>query len=108
MELASRSQLALVAATMSVLLTVIGCSSGTTQTSGSGPGQTPTPTLVVADTLNNRVLIFDGPFSAGESAAVVLGQPDFTTSAQSTTAIGLMHPVSAVADAQGNIWVSDW
>jgi sugar lactone lactonase YvrE len=63
---------------------------------------------VVADTHNNRVLIFDGPFGAGESAAVVLGQPDFTTSAQSTTATGFVHPVSAVTDAQGNIWVSDW
>ena len=103
-----RSTFVLVAATVSVLLVLVGCGSGTAQTSGSGPGQTPTPTLLVSDTLNNRVLIFNGPFSTGEIAAVVLGQPDFTTSPESTTATGLANPVSAVKDAQGSIWVSDW
>src|SRR5512136_1839618 len=35
--------------------------------------------LYVADTLNNRVLVFNAPLSSGENAAVVLGQPDFTS-----------------------------
>jgi hypothetical protein len=33
--------------------------------------------LVVADTANNRVLLFDAPLASGAAATGVLGQPDF-------------------------------
>jgi hypothetical protein len=34
--------------------------------------------LIVADTTNNRTLVFVPPFSNGMSATLVIGQPDFT------------------------------
>lgn len=88
-----------------VLLTFIGC--------GSGPGsvvQVPPPTtrfLLVADSFNSRVVLFDSPFSTGEAASTVLGQDNFTTSTQATTASGLGFPAKAIADSDGNIWVAD-
>jgi hypothetical protein len=52
-----------------------------TITVNAAPGR-PAPVnpshLAVADEDNNRVLIYDTPFSDGESASVVLGQLDFT------------------------------
>ncbi|MDA0206417.1 MAG: NHL repeat-containing protein [Acidobacteria bacterium] len=47
----------------------------------------PAGTLYVADSLNSRVLAFDGPFSTGKSASRVIGQTSFTTS--SASAAGL-------------------
>lgn len=35
--------------------------------------------IIVADELNNRVLIFTAPFSTGMSASAVIGQTDFTS-----------------------------
>lgn len=50
--------------------------------------------LFVADTKNNRVLIYKLPLnnSTGQSAAVVIGQSDFTSSGHGTTASQLYHP----------------
>ena len=110
----------LIAVAVSVLVALIGCGSGPTfspssnsssgSSSGFGSGQTQPeiPALLIADSYNNRILMFDSPFSAGESATTVLGQADFTSSVQATTISGFWNPVSAVTDAQGNIWVSDW
>jgi len=87
------------------LLTLVGCS--------SGPGsvvQIPPPTtrfLLVADSFNSRVVLFDSPFSTGEAASTVLGQDSFTTSAQATAASGLALPAKAITDSDGNIWVAD-
>ncbi|HLK49128.1 MAG TPA: hypothetical protein VKT49_13390 [Bryobacteraceae bacterium] len=90
-------------------------------TSQSVPGNTPTSKsmrgpqgvwiqngkLYVADTGNNRVLIYNRiPTSNGVAADVVLGQPNFTsatqpdTSQQSTaaTASNLLNPVSVTSD----------
>lgn len=63
--------------------------------------------LLVGDSFNDRILIFDSPFSTGESASIVLGQPDFTTSAPGTSATSLYFPDKAIADVAGNVWVSD-
>lgn len=87
------------------LLTFVGC--------GSGPGsvvQVPPPStrfLLVADSFNSRVVLFDSPFSTSEAASTVLGQDSFTTSTQATTASGLGFPAKAIADSGGNIWVAD-
>jgi DNA-binding beta-propeller fold protein YncE len=67
----------------------------------------PSVTLSIVDRHNSRVLIFDSPFSSGESATTVLGQADFTDSVLATTASGLNVPWGVATDAQDNIWVSD-
>jgi sugar lactone lactonase YvrE len=64
--------------------------------------------VLIADASNNRILIFNSPTQNGENAATVLGQADFTSAVPATTATGLYSPVGAIADADGNIWVSDW
>jgi sugar lactone lactonase YvrE len=96
------------------LAVLLSCGSGSS-TSGSSTitppatGNTsPTGTIIVADTLGNRVLLFRSPINTGESASVVLGQSDFTSSLATTSANGFDQPVSAVKDAQGNLWVTDW
>ena len=63
--------------------------------------------MVVADEGNNRVLIYDAPI--GNGASVVLGQPNFTDSANSGNA-SYPNTVSASAiamDAEGNLFVAD-
>lgn len=71
--------------------------------------------LYVADTQNNRVLIFNQiPTKNGASADVVLGQPNMTTfvepdlTQQSTTvdARGLLNPVSVTSDG-ARLFVTD-
>ncbi len=71
--------------------------------------------LYVADTQNNRVLIYNQiPTANGASADVVLGQPNFTTAiqpdlAQQTTsaaANNLLNPVSATSDGL-HLFVAD-
>jgi hypothetical protein len=62
----------------------------------------------VADTFNNRVLIYDGPFSTNQSASVVLGQADFTHNAPSAPTINTIYRPTAVApDSSGNLYVAD-
>jgi len=63
--------------------------------------------LYVADTQNNRVLIYNHiPTTSGVAADIVLGEPDFTTTVQpdltqqttSATAQNLLNPVSVTSD----------
>ncbi len=63
--------------------------------------------LYIADTQNNRVLIYNRiPQSNGAAADVVLGQPNFTTAATpflseqttSASATNMLNPVSATSD----------
>ena len=81
-----------------------GCGSVLT---GVPPGPAAIATLLVADSTTNRVLIFDAPFSSGQSASVVLGQADFGGTLSATTASGLSIPVNVAENAQGDLWVSD-
>jgi sugar lactone lactonase YvrE len=97
---------------LTLLLVALAIWSSQGCSSGSSHSVTPPPTnpeyLWVADALNNRILVFNAPFSTGQNASVVLGQADFTSSSQATSATGLNDPTRAIADAQGNAWVSDW
>ena len=63
--------------------------------------------LWVVDSGNNRVLEFKSPFSDGESASLVLGQPTFGGYIGTTTAGGLNSPSYAAFDPSGNLWVTD-
>lgn len=66
--------------------------------------------LWVTDRNNNRVLKFTPPFSNGQAAALVLGQPDMNASTGNNggiSASSLLRPFSAVPDGEGNIWVAD-
>lgn len=63
--------------------------------------------LWVADTDNYRVLEFPAPLVAGESAAIVLGQPDFSTTNAVTTQTSVGQPEDLAFDSHGNLWVSD-
>ncbi len=70
--------------------------------------------LWVADTGNNRVLMFRNPSTSGQAADLVLGAPDFTTFVQSdltqqdfvADAQSLQTPVSVSSDGQ-HLFVTD-
>ncbi|MBC8167858.1 MAG: hypothetical protein H7Y20_18565 [Bryobacteraceae bacterium] len=71
--------------------------------------------LFVADTSNNRVLIFNSiPRANGASADVVLGAPDFSTFVQSdlvqatlkATASNMLNPVSVTSDGT-RLYITD-
>jgi uncharacterized protein (TIGR03437 family) len=97
---------------------VIGQSSFTTNTQPSPPTATGlgSPTWItfdssgnlwVADAENNRILEYTRPFSTGQAASLVIGQPSFTTSAAATTATGLSEATGIVFDSSRNLWVAD-
>jgi hypothetical protein len=64
--------------------------------------------LWTGDYTNNRVLEFTPPFATGMNASLVIGQPDFTSSATSTTASGLSEPYDVSFDSKGNLYVADY
>ena len=64
--------------------------------------------LFVADQANHRVLAYFGTLSNGMAAGNVLGQADFTSSAQAHTATGMSFPVGLAVDASlARLLVSD-
>lgn len=66
-----------------------------------------TTAVIVTDSNNNRVLVYDAPVSTGQSANVVLGQLNFTTATTGTTASTMNQPVSTAEDSAGNLYVAD-
>ena len=66
--------------------------------------------LWVADEGNSRVLRFDGASGKpnGAPADGVLGQPDFTSRTQATTASGMNLPTGVAVDIDGYLWVVDY
>lgn len=66
-----------------------------------------TGALFLADTNNNRILVFLPPFTSGASASAVLGQPNFTASAPGVGATSFYGPNYLTFDAEGNLWVGD-
>jgi sugar lactone lactonase YvrE len=64
--------------------------------------------LIVADTSNNRVLVYD-PNGAGNDASLVLGQADFSTTtvnAGGPSASSMQGPTAAYSDGT-SLWVGD-
>jgi sugar lactone lactonase YvrE len=81
-----------------------------TMNSPSGVSVDSTGRLWVADFENNRVLRFDAAAAKanGADADGVLGQPDLTSNAPSTTRNGMDWPLSVFIDAEGRLWVADF
>lgn len=65
--------------------------------------------LYVADGSNHRVLRFDNAASKANGAPAdgVLGQTDFTTSSNGTTASTMSNPASLAVDNGGNLYVGE-
>ncbi len=63
--------------------------------------------LVASDVSQNRVLLFQKPFSTGMPASVVLGQANSTSAAASSTSSGLSGPRGLAIDPQDRILVAD-
>ena len=83
----------------------------TTSTTLSFPNDVsfdPSGNLWVLDEGNNRVVEYVAPFSTGEAATVVVGEPDFVTSTRDTNSTTLNLPTGISFDPSGNLWVADW
>lgn len=63
--------------------------------------------LVVADMAHHRVVVFNPPFSDGQEAALVLGQPDGQTATAGSLINQMNLPLSVSTDAQNRIYVAD-
>lgn len=63
--------------------------------------------LYVADIYNNRVVRFAPPFSNGEAAVGLFGQPSFADNTSRTTNDGLYVPTAVVAHPDGYIFIAD-
>ncbi len=67
--------------------------------------------LFVADTFNNRVLVFSPPYHTGDPAIVVFGQGGSFTSAAvnngGVSANSLFNPYAVAVDSQDNLYIAD-
>ena len=67
--------------------------------------------LFVADSANNRVLVYASPYLSGQAATAVFGQPGFTTTDANhgglVTAATLSNPQGVAVDSLGNLYVAD-
>jgi sugar lactone lactonase YvrE len=62
----------------------------------------------VADSCNNRVLKFNKPTAAtGETADLVLGQANYTSTGSACSQTGMNKPEAITLDQHGNVWVVD-
>lgn len=101
----NRRRLCLTGELTAIIFMLIGC--GGSASSG-GSGSVPPPKYIaVADGVNHRVLLYSGPITSGQAANIVLGQADFNSSTNATSATGLFDPTKVVADSSGNLWVAD-
>lgn len=80
-------------------LTIFGCGSSNSVSSPNKSGS-----LVVPDAGNNRVLIYNAPFTTGATASAVLGQTGFTTATAGTTASTMSDPSGVAFDSTGNLY----
>ncbi len=64
--------------------------------------------LWVADSINNRVLEFQGPtFVSNQTPAVVLGQANLSDTTVRSGPSGLSYPTLAIEGPQGRLWIDD-
>ncbi len=63
--------------------------------------------LYVSDSGNNRVLIFNPPFTSGMDASIVIGQDDFTKNLSTSGPASLSSPQGLAVNASGKLIVAD-
>jgi sugar lactone lactonase YvrE len=63
--------------------------------------------LFVSDSGNCRVLMFATPFTTGEAASLVIGEPDLNTACNSTIDAKTTSKTGGVTIQKGNLWVAD-
>ena len=66
--------------------------------------------VLIADSNNNRVLVYLDPLNSNTIADIVLGQPDFTSTIINNggvTTSSLALPTDVKVDASGNVFVAD-
>jgi streptogramin lyase len=63
--------------------------------------------LYVADRNNSRVLKYTAPSTNGQTAAVVVGQTNFTANSFACTQVGMCEPFGVTVDPSGSLWVAD-
>jgi len=88
-----------------IAVVMLGCTGG-----GNNAGQA-TRLLLVADTMNHRLLGYNAAFTTGESATLVLGQANFTAGlANQGGPVGantMSGPFGSAVDTAGNLFVAD-
>jgi len=96
---------------------VLGQNSFTTGTSGTSSSTMNAPeaytfdssgNLYISDSGNCRVLVFPPPFTSGEEASIVIGQPDANTGCGGAASASTFGTTGGVAfGTHGNFWVAD-
>ena len=64
--------------------------------------------LLLADTENNRVLIYQAPFTNGMAANVVIGQTDFDSGLSGCSDSQLSNPYSVFVNTDGKLFIADF
>lgn len=64
--------------------------------------------LAVSDSVLNRVLVFQKPFTNGQTAFSVVGQQNFASGSASGSLAGLNIPRHVATDSSGRLYVSDF
>ncbi|MDA4122697.1 MAG: NHL repeat-containing protein [Thaumarchaeota archaeon] len=63
--------------------------------------------LWVADLINGRVVEYTSPFTTGEPATLVIGEPNLNASNDEVSKKGLNAPNAVAFDSAGDLWVVD-
>jgi sugar lactone lactonase YvrE len=85
-------------------------SSGTNQSAFNVPNDLTfdhSGNLWVSDSSNHRILQFTTPFSNGENASLVIGQPNFTSDVTTESQSVFSSPAGLAFDSSGNLWATD-
>jgi sugar lactone lactonase YvrE len=86
---------------------LLGTVSATTMSFPEGAAVGPDGTLFVADTGNNRVLVYQSPWTSDAVADIVLGQASMSSNAAGSALNQMRSPSGLFVDGGGVLWVAD-